>query len=215
MSTAPQHRHTARHTWDDYRRLPNDQRWELIDGDLYAMSPAPGLRHQDVSRELTVMLATFFAGKTCVPYAAPIDVRLTENTVVQPDLIVVGDRQQFRDTHIAGPPALVVEILSAGTYSHDYVRKLELYAAAGVKEYWLINPYPHVFQVLVLDQGHYRMHADHRGRVGAVTSPAFPGLEVSLSRLFDFPVPPEEQSLEVHEAELEYFIHKSTESSQV
>lgn len=201
MNPKPKPDHARACTWDDYRQLPDNERWELINGELYAMSPAPETRHQFVVRKFMAAFERHFEGKPCQPWVSPVDVRLADNVVVQPDLAIVCDPKQVKTTHLEGAPALVVEVLSPSTMSHDSVRKLQLYAAAGVREFWLVNPYPHLIQVLVLDDGHYVIQAAYQGKSGVAASITFPGLEVRLPEVFGFSVPPEEQILEVHEAE--------------
>ena len=118
-------------TFEDYRSWPDDTRWELIDGQPYAMS-SPSTLHQELSTSLILALTPFFRSRGCKLFHAPMDVKLSEHDVVQPDLLVACDPKQIRATHIEGPPRLVVEILSPSTLRHDRVRKLNLYARAGV-----------------------------------------------------------------------------------
>ena len=87
-------KHEGGFTWDDYRGWPYDERWELIDGEAYAMSPSHGYRHQDVSMHLSGAFFNYFKGKKCRPFTAPLDVKLSQAGIVQPDLLVVCDPQQ-------------------------------------------------------------------------------------------------------------------------
>ncbi len=82
------------YTWDDFRTWPEGERWELIGGAAYAMAPSPASEHQDVSGELQSRMHSFFKGKKCKLFAAPMDVRLSDEDVVQPDLLVVCDPSQ-------------------------------------------------------------------------------------------------------------------------
>lgn len=192
-----------RFTWQDYRGWPDDQRWELVDGEAFAMSPSPTHRHQVVSRELLSSLRDYLAGKPCEPLAAPMDVRLSDADVVQPDILVVCDPTQNKNTHIEGPPALVVEIASPSSNTHDRGRKRALYARSGVKELWLATPYPSLVEVFVLDGESYRVH-EVFSREQTLVSPGFPGLEIPLAGVFDFPVKPEERVDEVRESPAPY-----------
>jgi len=175
-----------RYSWDDYRSWDDDARWELIDGEAYAMTPAPSVRHQWVVRALGAVLYQYFKRRPCDVFLAPTDVKLADDTVVQPDLFVVCDRSKLKDTHVDGAPTLVVEILSPGSIIHDRLRKKTLYARIGVKECWIITPYPSLVEVHVLDGETYR-------DVGAyapgdtLASPAFPELGVVMDEVFDFP----------------------------
>lgn len=188
-----------RFTWDDYRSWPDDERWELIDGQPVAMSPSPGFRHQDVAVAIVTELRTFLKGKRCRVLVSPMDVKLSAVDVVQPDVLVVCDPRKIRDTHIEGAPDLVVEIASPSTTVYDRTLKLELYARYGVKEYWLVTPYPHLLEVLLLDGDGYRIRKVYR-KQDTLTSPTLPGLELPLAAVFDFPIPDGDRILEVHES---------------
>jgi Uma2 family endonuclease len=187
-----------RYTWDDYRSWPDDERWELIGGEAYAMSPSPGARHQRVSLALGAKLHALLSGKRCEAFIAPMDVHLSGADVVQPDVLVVCDPRKITETHIEGAPDLVVEVASRSSVRHDRLVKLKLYARYGVKEYWLVTPYPHLVEVLVLDGLTYRVH-DVSGKADMLTSPTLPGLEIALESIFDFPIPESERIEEVRE----------------
>jgi Uma2 family endonuclease len=182
----------TRYTWSDYRTWNDDQRWEIVGGDAYLMAPAPLSRHQMVSMELSRHLANHFKGKPCRVMAAPTDVVLSEEDVVQPDLLVVCDPNQIKRTHIEGAPTLVVEILSGSSEWMDRSLKLALYARAGVKEYWLISPCPSYVEVLVLDGAKYRVE-QVASKEQELVSPSFPDLKIVLRDVFDFPLEPGEE----------------------
>jgi Uma2 family endonuclease len=139
---------TAKYTYKDYLTWDDDERWELISGQLYNMTPAPSRRHQKLSGELFRQFANFLFGKTCEVYDAPFDVRLPEpgesdddaQNVVQPDLVVICDPSKLDDHGCKGSPDLVVEILSPSTSRKDLKEKFLLYERAGVKEYWVVDP---------------------------------------------------------------------------
>ena len=187
-----------RFTWADYREWPDDERWEIIAGEAYAMSPSPSSRHQIISAELCRQMANFFKGKPCRAIAAPMDVRLSEEDVVQPDLLVVCDPRKIEVTHVEGAPTLVVEILSPSSSLRDRALKTALYAKARVKEYWIVTPWPSLVEVFVLDRGGYRLHRAFT-KEEELASPAFPELKVTLRDVFDFPLAPEEQPPAVKE----------------
>jgi Uma2 family endonuclease len=192
-------------SWTAYRTWDDDTRWEIIDGHPYAMT-APRVSHQVVCGELYALLHAHFKGKPCRPFLSPIDVRISEYDVVQPDLIVVCDRSRITLTHIEGPPTLVVEILSPSTQRHDRVRKLRLYAAAGVKEYWIIQPYPALAEILSLEGDSYRI-AGSFTEMDTLMSPAFPALSFALQDVF--PPPGEDAIEEVREGTPPYTAVKS------
>ena len=98
------------YTYDDYRTWDDGKRWELISGVAYAMAPAPSMTHQRISMRLSRMLSTFLIGKPCEAFAAPFDVRLNaddeDDTVVQPDLVVICDRSKISEQGCKAPPTL-------------------------------------------------------------------------------------------------------------
>ena len=181
-----------RFTWEDYRSWPNDERWQIIGGDAYAMSPAPATRHQLLVSRLTRHWANFLEGKPCDVYPAPTDLKLSDVDVVQPDLLVVCEPDKVKPTHIEGAPTLVIEILSPSTELLDRGRKLDLYAASGVKEIWLVTPYPSLIEIFVLDNGMVRRSRAFT-REQRFHCPSFPELELDLNALFDLPIAPEER----------------------
>lgn len=130
-------------TLEDYYQLPDERRAELIDGVIYDMS-APTIIHQKINLEISVRLHAFISQKkgACMVFSAPVDVQLDcdEKTMVQPDVLVVCDREKIVPTHVYGAPDLIMEILSPATRKIDMNIKHSKYAAAGVREYWLIDP---------------------------------------------------------------------------
>ncbi len=187
------------YTWDDYRSWDDDGRWEIVGGDAYSMSPSPTYRHQRIVGQLYSQLRRSFGAADCEVMLSPLDVRLSEHDMVQPDLFVVCDPNQIKATHIEGPPALVVEILSPSSVGHDRMTKMRLYEKFGVKEYWIVTPYPHLAEVFSLDGESYRV-AGVYGKKDTLISPRFNGLAVELDKVFDFPIPPEERVDEIRES---------------
>jgi Uma2 family endonuclease len=197
MSPAPAQR-KERFTWDDYQTWPDDERWEIIGGEAFAMSPAPATRHQLLSARLVSALDAFLRGRKCQVYAAPVDLKLSDEDIVQPDILVVCEPEKVKPTHIEGPPTLVIEILSPSTELIDRGLKLDLYAASGVKEVWLVTPYPSLIEIFVLDNGAYR-RARALTREQEFRCPSFPDLGLDLNGLFDLPTTPEERIKVVRE----------------
>jgi Uma2 family endonuclease len=167
------------------------------------MSPAPTTRHQRIQLELMMQVGAFFRGKKCQVFPAPTDVKLSEFDVVQPDIAVVCDKGQITPTHIEGAPTLIVEILSPSTAAYDRIRKLPLYAASGVKEVWLITPYPWLAEVFVLDGGSYRLDRAY-GKDGIVQSRVFRSLRIRLAAVFNYPIDPGERVVMVKEGRPPY-----------
>jgi Uma2 family endonuclease len=148
-----------RYTYSDYYLWDDDERWELIDGEAYAMAPAPNMGHQGISGEIHRQIANFLRGKTCRVFHAPFDVRLNadtyDDTVVQPDLVIVCDRSKLDIRGCKGVPDMVIEILSPSSARHDRVLKFHTYQRAGVREYWLVDPESRTVSVHILENGKY------------------------------------------------------------
>ncbi len=161
----------VRYTVADYRTWPDEERWELIDGIAYSMSPAPRSAHQRMSRMLFSRIDAFLEGKSCEPFYAPIDVFLPhpgesgeeENTVVQPDILVVCDPAKVADEGIRGAPDFVVEILSDTTAYKDLNEKKDLYESHGVREYWIVKPADGSVLAWRLEDGRYAPVKEYRG----------------------------------------------------
>ena len=146
---------TGDKTIEDYLALPDDRRVELIDGVFYDMA-TPTLIHQDIAGEIFVQFKIFVAknGGSCKPYISPVDVQLDrdDKTMVQPDVIVMCNRDQITKARIVGAPSLVIEVMSPSSRYMDTVRKLRKYQSAGVEEYWVIFPEEQKVQVYLFGQ---------------------------------------------------------------
>jgi len=188
----PATQYAPHYTWGDYQTWDDNQRWEIIDGDAYLMSPSPTSRHQRIVGEMHRQMANYFKGKPCRLWVSPMDVVLSEEDVVQPDLLVVCDPGQITRTHVSGAPALVVEVLSDSSVFRDRRLKTRLYARSGIKEFWLVTPWPSMVEVFVLRGEHYEVH-DILGKEQTLISPSFPELQVALKDVFDFPLEPGEE----------------------
>lgn len=131
------------YTSKDYWDLPEDQRAELIDGQLYAMAP-PYRIHQELVGELYAMIHHYIKSKggSCKVYPAPFAVNLTANdkTWVEPDISVICDKGKLSDRGCEGAPDWIIEVVSPSTERTDCGIKLFKYRSAGVREYWIVNP---------------------------------------------------------------------------
>lgn len=127
----------------DIENLPEGQRAELIDGELYMLA-APARIHQRISFQLSRRIGNFIeaAGGKCEVYPAPFAVRLfaDDSTYVEPDVSVICDPDKLSERGCEGAPDWIMEVVSPSSIEQDYYRKLGLYQAAGVKEYWIVNP---------------------------------------------------------------------------
>lgn len=131
------------YTENDYYNLPENARAELIDGQFYDMA-APSRIHQKISSELYTIINNYIKSNEgpCEAYYAPFAVKLFDDskTIVEPDISVICDKDKLTDRGCTGAPDWIVEIVSPGNPGHDYVKKLNLYLDAGVREYWIIDP---------------------------------------------------------------------------
>jgi len=170
-------------TYEDYRRLPDDGwRYEVIQGELY-MSPAPEPIHQECGGNLFAALRDFGkrndAGKA---YSAPIDVMLAGlATPVQPDVcfIVKARLGIVKKQRIEGAPDMIVEVLSPSNWIVDRRMKFDIYATAGVREYWIIDPEARTIELFELRDSRYELRGKH-GVGETVRSEVLPGFEVKV-----------------------------------
>jgi len=194
----PQEKPQGPWSYADYLTWPDEQRWEVIDGVAYAMSPAPTILHQRISWELARQIGDCLKGRDCQGLAAPFDLRLTEpganaeetHTVVQPDLAVFCDPAKLDTRGAVGAPDLVIEILSPATSSKDTIIKRRLYEANRVPEYWIVDPSIDQVFVFTLEGERYGYAQIYR-RDDQVTSQTIPAVTVALAEVF--PERPEEE----------------------
>lgn len=181
----------SRYTFADCLAWGEHERIELILGDAVMMSP-PSRVHQEILTELTRQLANFLEGRQCRVYPAPFGVRLFEgegdspeevDTVVEPDISVICDRNKLDDRGCRGAPDLVMEILSPSSRRHDRLIKLGLYQRAGVREYWIVDPENKAVQVLTLSSGLLLPQEDY-GREEMAKVNVLDGCFIDLSKVF-------------------------------
>jgi Uma2 family endonuclease len=134
----------AKMSYDLYRLLPDDgKRYELIDGELIMMTPAPTPQHQRILKQLGFQLSAFVETNGLGEvFIAPVDIVLEDHTVVEPDILFVSRERRgiVGEEAIHGAPDVVVEILSPSSFYHDLRRKMGLYSQFGVQEYWIVDP---------------------------------------------------------------------------
>jgi len=200
------------YTYGDYRNWPDDERWELIEGTAWNMSPAawlsspdhsrvvgrpsaaPSRWHQQYSIEIARQISNFLIDDPCQVFTAPFDVLLptfgeTEEddvtTVVQPDISVICDESKLTDKGCTGAPDWIIEILSPYTSRKDIAIKFDLYQRHGVREYWIVDPAAKYVHVYVLNEkGKYPEDPVVFLRDGVIECTVLDGLIIDLQRVF-------------------------------
>ncbi|MDO9574354.1 MAG: Uma2 family endonuclease [Candidatus Contubernalis sp.] len=180
-----------KYTYDDYLKITEEPgyRFEILEGFL-VKEPSPSVQHQRISRELGRQLLTFFdnfdpEGEL---FFAPLDVTLSTNIVLQPDIIFVSGTQKkiILKDRIDGSCNLIIEIMSPTNRRKDRLHKVEIYRKAGIPHYWIIDPEENTLKVFMLKDGSYSL-------ITAVSPgddfnhPEFPGLNLNLDKVFQRP----------------------------
>jgi len=172
-------------TVEDYRATPEGTHYQLVAGDLI-MAPAPNLHHQRIVRNLSQKIGRYLSLHAIGEMLfAPCDVYLSENDVVQPDVLFVASASRgiLAEDGVHGAPDLVIEVLSPVTAQLDKKSKRRIYARAGVKELWLVDP-------LLLQIQRYDFARDTAKPVELIeedetfTTPLLPGLKFSAAEIF-------------------------------
>jgi Uma2 family endonuclease len=167
-------------TYEAYAAIPDDgKRYEIIDGVLY-MTPSPNTGHQNSTSWILVYLKLHVESRGLGKvFVAPFDVELAPKLVVQPDVLVILNEHLdvLTPSHVVGTPDLVIEVSSPSTATYDRRRKMDAYARAGVREYWIADPPSQTVERLYLENGQY------------VSAGVFQGAALLPSRVLpDFPV---------------------------
>ncbi len=176
-------------TYVMYKTWPDEERWELIDGVAWCMSPAPSRVHQQMLGELLRQFANFLTDVECEVFVAPFVVKLSSEaeddtpTVVQPDMVVCCDREKLTDQGMSGAPDLVLEIVSPASGIRYRKDKFVVYERFGVGEYWIVDPEERVLEVY----HHTGKKLERFGAYGPEDRPAaaaLHGFEADLKRVF-------------------------------
>ena len=174
------------HTYEDILALPEGERAELIDGELFMMA-SPGRRHEDAVIWLSNQIFNYIKGKNgkCRVNVSSFAVfpKNDDKNYVEPDVTVVCDRDKLDDRGCNGAPDWVIEIISPSSVKMDYVRKKKLYQESGVKEYWIVDPEKEQVSV-------YRFQEDGRAREysfrNTVKVGIYEDLELDLGELKEY-----------------------------
>lgn len=145
-----------KYTYQDYINFPDDKRCEIINGEFYDMTPAPKIKHQKISRNLTWKFGKQVEKlKNCEFYEAPTDVVFDEHNIVQPDIFIVCNSTKITEDNIKGAPDLIIEIVSKSTELKDKREKKNLYEKFKVKEYIIVYPERDYIERFCLENNKY------------------------------------------------------------
>lgn len=178
-------------TYAEYINLEEDIRFEVIENQVYYMTPSPKPKHQDVVTQLCVDFGLYLRGKQCRVFVSPIDVCLSEEIKdlkkvkewVSPDLVVVCDPKKIGDKRIIGSPDLVVEVLSPSTAKKDRLVKFNRYQKAGIQEYWIVDPVNEFIDVYLLNDNTFnQIGSFFKGDILQVS--IFEDLQIDLTHVF-------------------------------
>jgi Uma2 family endonuclease len=180
------------YTYADFLEWDEHERCELVDGEVFMLA-APSMEHQRVLMELAYRIRDFLNGKPCKVFPAPFAVRLnpladnSDDTVLEPDIVVVCDPSKLDKKGCNGAPDLVMAISSGSTARCDKVEKFRRYQAAGVREYWIVDPDSKTVQACVLENGRYILSSYDDTGPAPVT--VLPGCEIDLREVFAEEIP--------------------------
>jgi Uma2 family endonuclease len=173
-----------RWTYEEYYKLEDDQRYEIIDGQLL-IAPAPDIWHQDWLSNLNILITLYLRRKSLGRlFIAPVDVVLDDENTVQPDLVFVAANNLgiIQRRAIFGTPDLLVELVSPSSVRRDRYEKMKLYARFGVKEYWIGDAANRSLEILTLSKGRYelRCSAEEKGKLSSLV---LTGLKFDLAEV--------------------------------
>lgn len=173
-------------TYDDYAALPEDGQWYEIVNGVLVMAPPPTPEHQAIVVRLAYYLfAHIELAELGRVLTGPIDVELGPKHVYQPDVVVMLKEHEgiIHEKKIVGSPDLMVEVASPSTAAFDRLTKYEVYAHAGIAEYWIVKPATRSVELMVLDAGEYRSLGTFTGK-NTLPSHVIPNLPVRVEQFF-------------------------------
>ena len=172
-----------KYTIEDYLKLDDGNRYELIDGELILV-PRPRFKHQRIRLQIANFFVNFLEQNPIGEVVYEVDVHLGDK-VVAPDVLFISKERLhiIEELNIQGAPDLVVEVLSPSTASYDKKIKSKLYFKNGVKEFWLVDPDQQLVEVLIAEEKQWRW-AGVFDREDILTTELLPGLEVKLAEVF-------------------------------
>ncbi len=172
-------------TYGDYLSFSGDKRYEIINGERY-MVPSPITYHQRILLRLGRIISEFVEREmTGEIFISPCDVVLSDENIVQPDILYISKNREkiITKKNIKGAPDLLIEILSRGTRKRDKIEKKKLYAKSGVTEYWVVDPDSKTLEVMISGKRGYTTVGVYGSREN-LTSPMFKNLLINLEKVF-------------------------------
>ena len=174
---------------DDYIKT------EKINGIIYNMSPSGGFRHSQINGNIYFALMKQLKNSICAVSMENLDLYLSEDEYVIPDVMLICDRKQIKKNGYHGVPRLIVETLSPATALKDRTVKKDKYAQIGVDEYWIISPQERSIEIYYLENGGYTLVAsyileddttdEHYNAETVITLKAMPSVSVQLREIFE------------------------------
>ena len=174
-----------KYTYDDYMKTSDDERYELIEGDLIQLF-SPTTKHQRVSGDIMIEVNKFVESRNLGEiFHGPLDVVFDNENVMQPDILFISKERLdiIGEKNIQGAPDLVVEIISESTAYRDLVQKKKLYARFGVKEYWIVIPEESSVDIFTLKDNAFVLHKSY-GKEDILQSPLLKKLKIELKKIF-------------------------------
>ena len=162
----------------------NLERWERIDGVIYDMTPPPTSEHQSIVGNLYREISSYLKGKSCKAFVAPFGVWLdnASDDYVEPDITIICDPGKIHQKGCVGVPDMVLEVLSPSTAYKDKTAKLRIYKAAGVHEYWIVDPAYQFVEVYLLQENAFPTVYNKND---IVTVSIFEQCDIHLQEIFD------------------------------
>jgi Uma2 family endonuclease len=171
------------YTAEDFYNLKGEDKYELSDGVLYAMSSA-GRIHQEISFEIGGQIRNYLVGKPCKGYADfNVQLFVNKDKIYRPDLFIVCNKSKITDRAVIGAPDFIIEILSDSTGGVDTLEKRRMYEQAGVSEYWIIYDADYIYTYLLNAEGFFE-ETVYRGEKLSVPVQTFPGLILDFTTFF-------------------------------
>ncbi len=153
MGAVRKEEYLPHYTYEDYKEW--EGKWELLFGTAYAMAPAPMIEHQTISGKIHwSLMQMLFKCKECQALL-PVDWKIAEDTIVQPDNLVICDKSELKKAYLSKTPKIIFEVISPSTAKKDEHLKFTLYESEGVEYYILVYPKEQLAKVYKLHDGRY------------------------------------------------------------